>query len=171
MPASTVQWCSLLSVIMAILFLEIFLLMKLSRNLWPSNLNWQYTTEWQTYPRNIYDAAGVIYWRSKTKQTSRMSYRLDMKKDRLVSGFYFDDGDTNNLPEEWRAELRDSKGNMEPIENQKTSIKYRMGRIFKARYIRIVITKPRNDKFWDIRDIQILESKFFGHFWERVITK
>lgn len=161
----------IVSVVIASVIIPIIIwrVKRLFKQIWPDSLNWEFITEKNDYPENVYDVMGAVRWHSETEQRAGMSYQLDMRKIRVISEFAFFGGSRNEVPEEWRAELirtEDIKYNVDPTEG---SIIKKLDKPFKARYIRIIITKPRSGKIWRIRKIQIAELRLFGHFCRRII--
>jgi len=151
------------------------------RKLWPSKLDWEFTTNDSMRPQKVFKDRERVYWQSSKPQEDGMYYRLDLRKGRVISGLFFDHGFTNNVPERWTIEFSDEMGFMllpnkdstKPlISGTDSIIAKEIENPIKARYIHITITKPRMKDgeayHWNIKDIHIQENKL-GPFYRRAI--
>ena len=160
----------------------------LSTKWWPSKLNWEFSTERHAKNSEFQEqvfSKGIqsVNWKSMTPQVEGMFYQLDMKKERVISGVWFNHGLSNNVPEEWELTfLRELGGYANPnkttkeifIRGKDSILVQELERPVKVRLIQARIRKPRqrddgSNYFWLIGDIVLRENRIFGRWCRRII--
>jgi hypothetical protein len=97
-------------------------------------------------------------------------YKLDLRKERLISAVYFNHGESNKFPNKWQLFLYDStqrfgspyKTNRPPHIDGTGPILAEFEKAVKTRYIMVRITEPNPDVHWAIESIRIKETRIFG---------
>ena len=106
-------------------------------------------------------------------------YKLDLRKERLISGVHFNHGDSNKCPDEWQMFLYDrfqslvspykQSGHPPHIGGKGSVIVNRFERTAKVQYFLVRITKA-SPNHWAIESIRIREQRLFG-LWSVVIGR
>jgi len=163
---------------------------KVCNKVWPHRTDWEYTTDYhsrkQSFPDAVFESGKTkVHWKSVLAQEEGMFYKLDMQKERILSGVYFDHGSSNNVPEEWEIAFLDSFGGYvvstrdgtKPFVRGKDTILIKeLEKPVKAQYIVVTVKKVRTKEGepepyeWDIEDIKLRENRLFGRWWRRLIA-
>jgi hypothetical protein len=160
------------------------LIAELSNKLWPSKLNWEYRFEQgervfrQWY--NVFQfGESHVNWDSNIPQNNSMTYTLDIKKNRVISEFNFWNGSKNNFPEKWNVTFYNSHHHiMSPFKNKlklglsgNGIIMAKLETPVKTQFIQVDILEANPHFRWEIEDIFLVENRFLGKYWKKVIEK
>lgn len=174
---TTKMW---LAIGFAIAAFSLFMYMTLSCRLWPRKTSWVFTTNLNTLAQPVF-RNNLVNWRSDTPMEGTF-FKLDIQKERVISGIHFDHGYSSNVPEQWRMSFYNNchgyvwphKGRHPYIQGNNSIMVQELEKPVKARYILIEVKKPRIEANrvlpWDIVDIKLRENKI-GKFWRKIIDK
>jgi len=163
--------------------LILYLLLGRLEKMWPPKSNWEFSTDSNSFYQKVFTNTNRVNWTSGSPQHQGMFYKLDLMKEREITGVHFDHGNTNNVPSEWTMEFRDAMGGtiMPNTNTQILAIRGKdsirvddkiLTKPIKVKNILVTIREPRiegnNIYPWEILDIHLKENRFFGH-WKKVI--
>jgi hypothetical protein len=153
---------------------------QMFRRLWDIR-NWEFTVDYSTPPRSAFNTGRRIIWQSKEPQKEGDFYKLDMKKERVISAIHFDHGDSCEVPKEWRMFLLNKyRGYVSPYKKKhpphidgKDTIIVCFERPVKTRYVYVKIRECRvkDDGIpykWRIESIRLREKRLCG-LWNPII--
>ena len=146
--------------------------------------DWEYTyhsislSTFSDYPEKVFlEDKREAYWES-VNQNVGDSYRLDLRKERLISAVHFIHGDTNKVPAKWQMFLYDHfqnlvspyKENRAPHIDGSETILVQFEKAVKAQYILVRICETRKEPpfTWAIESIRIKEKRLLG-LWNAII--
>lgn len=122
------------------------------------------------YPEKVFlENKREAFWEG-LPQNQGDYYKLDLRKERLVSAVHFNHGESNKCPNKWQMFLYDSsqklvspyKINRPPHIDGTGAIIAEFEKAVKVRYIMVRITEPNPGVNWAIESIRIRENRLFG---------
>lgn len=145
-------------------------------------LDWEFTTNYSTFPEKVFfEGRRKVFWEGQEPQRDGDFYKLDMRKERVISGVFFDHGSSNKVPKTWQVFFFDGLGayvspyrtDRPPhISGQDSILLQRLERSVKAQYILVRITEPRMENGkpykWAIESIKMREKRLWG-LWHHII--
>lgn len=122
------------------------------------------------YPEKVFlENKREAFWEG-LPQNQGDYYKLDLRKERLVSAVHFNHGESNKCPNKWQMFLYDIsqklvspyKINRPPHIDGTGIIIAEFEKAVKVRYIMVRITEPNPGVNWAIESIRIRENRIFG---------
>jgi len=122
------------------------------------------------YPEKVFlESKREAFWEGLT-QNDGDYYKLDLRKERLISAVHFYHGESNKVPNRWQMFLYDRsqklvsphKINRPPHIDGAGPILVEFEKPIKVRYVMVRITEPNSGIMWAIESIRIRENRIFG---------
>jgi hypothetical protein len=122
------------------------------------------------YPEKVFlENKREAFWEGLA-QNQGDYYKLDLRKERLISAVHFNHGESNKCPNKWQMFLYDSsqklvspyKINRPPHIDGTGPILAEFEKAVKVRYIMVRITEQNSGVHWAIESIRIRENRLFG---------
>ena len=130
----------------------------------------QSLSNFSQYPEKVFQEENrEAFWEGLT-QNQGDYYKLDLRRERMISAVHFYQGESNKVPNKWQMFLYDnSQGLVSPYKNRRPPHIDGAGQILaefekavKVRYIMVRITEPNPGIMWAIESIRIRENRLFG---------
>jgi hypothetical protein len=122
------------------------------------------------YPEKVFlENKREAFWEG-LPQNEGDYYKLDLRKERLISAVHFYQGESNKVPNKWQMFLYDRsqkfvspyKINRPPHIDGAGPILAVLEKPVKVRYVMVRITEPNPSITWAIESIRIRENRLFG---------
>jgi len=138
--------------------------------------NWEYVAyetslaSFSSYPEKVFlEDKREAFWEG-LPQNQGNYYKLDMRRERLISAVHFNHGESNKCPNKWQMFLYYNsqelvspyKTNRPPHIDGSGPILAEFDRPVKVRYVMVRITEPNPGVHWAIESIRIRENRIFG---------
>lgn len=138
--------------------------------------DWEYIgystslSNFSTFPEKVFlEDKREAFWEG-LPQNEGNYYKLDMRRERLISAVHFNHGESNKCPNKWQMFLFNSsqelvspyKINRPPHIDGTCTILAEFEKPVKVRYIMAKIIEPNPGEHWAIESIRIRENRIFG---------
>lgn len=176
-------WIGLSLIIVGGVILLMALVVCIAKKIWPPVWDWEFQTNYSKFWESVFNKGKKrIDWASSKPQREGDFYKLNLQKERVISGIWFDHGMTNEVPEEWTITFYNAFGGFaipnkdttKPFINGKDTIRIQeLERPVKVQYIMVQIKKKRMKDteayYWRIGHITLRENRLLKRYCRKVI--